>query len=209
MGGAGNETLVSSTIQPAPLDLQALLRQSEAQHRHLCPRQVLGVRMGMLAARRFTVAMPQQDKRILTIVETDGCFADGVTAATGCSMGHRTMRLADYGKIAATFIDTREGRALRVAPLPDLRARAVQALPEATNRWRAYLGAYQRMADEEMFAVRDVTLNFDVESTVGKPGTRGICAECAEEIINQREVLCAGRVLCRSCAGDSYWKPRS
>jgi formylmethanofuran dehydrogenase subunit E len=31
-------------------DLQTLLAQSAALHNHLCPRQVLGVRMGMYAA---------------------------------------------------------------------------------------------------------------------------------------------------------------
>ncbi|MFP5277707.1 MAG: FmdE family protein [Acidobacteriota bacterium] len=200
---------VNTSLQSGTPDLQTLLRQSEAQHRHLCPRQVLGVRMGMLAARLLSLPMPQQDKRILTIVETDGCFADGVTAATGCSLGHRTMRLADYGKIAATFIDTRNDRAFRIAPLPDLRTRAAQSIPEAGKRWRAYLDAYQRIADEEMFAVREVALNLDIKATIGKPGTRATCAQCAEEIINQREVLRDGRILCPSCAGDSYWKPKS
>ena len=52
--------------------------------------------------------LPQTDKRLYTFVETDGCFADGVMVATGCSLGHRTLRLIDYGKVAATFVDTRE-----------------------------------------------------------------------------------------------------
>ena len=199
---------MSATLESGSLDLQMLLRQSQAQHRHLCPRQVLGVRIGMLAALLFPVPMPQQDKRILAIVEADGCFADGLAAATGCSMGHRTMRLADYGKIAATFIDTREERAFRIAPLTGLRARALARVPEAGNRWRAYLEAYQRMTNEEMFAVREVALNFDLKAMIGKPGTRALCAQCAEEILNQREVVRDGRILCSSCAGDSYWKPK-
>ena len=186
-------------------EVETLLKRSEALHRHLCPRQVLGVRMGLLAARLFAVEMPQTGKRMLAMVETDGCFADGVSVATGCSMGHRTMRLADYGKIAVTFIDTREGRALRVAPLPGLRARAVAEFPDAGNRWRAYLEAYQRLAENQMFAVQEVALNFDLKATIGRPGTRTCCIQCGEEIVNQREVLREGRMLCRSCAGESYW----
>ena len=54
----------------------------------------------------LNLPLPQKDKRLLTFVETDGCFADGVSVATGCWLGRRTMRLVDYGKVAATFVDT-------------------------------------------------------------------------------------------------------
>jgi formylmethanofuran dehydrogenase subunit E len=197
------------TLQALAFDIETLLKQSEALHRHLCPRQVLGVRMGLLAARLLAVKTPQTGKRVLAMVETDGCFADGVSVATGCSMGHRTMRLADYGKIAATFIDTHQGRALRIAPLPDLRARAAAGVPHAGNRWRAYLEAYQQLPEGEMFAVREVTLNFDLKAVIGRPGSRELCAQCGEEIVNQREVAVVGRTLCRSCAGESYWTAKA
>lgn len=197
------------TPETLAFDIDSLLKQSEALHRHLCPRQVLGVRMGLLAARLLAVKMPQTGKRVLAMVETDGCFADGVTVATGCSMGHRTMRLADYGKIAATLIDTREQRALRIAPLLDLRSRAATSVPHAGNRWQAYLEAYQQLPEEEMFSVQEVTLNFDLKAVIGRPGSREHCAQCGEEIVNQREVQVAGRALCRSCAGESYWTAKA
>jgi formylmethanofuran dehydrogenase subunit E len=88
-------------------DLQTILEISAAQHRHLCPRQVLGARLGLAGAAALGLEAPRRDKRLLMIVETDGCFADGVAAATGCAMGHRTLRLADYGKSAATFVDVK------------------------------------------------------------------------------------------------------
>ena len=95
--------------------LTELLRESAARHRHLCPRQVIGARMGLLAGRVLGLAVPQEDKRLLTLVETDGCFADGVSVASGCWVGRRTLRVVDWGKIAATFVDTRTGRAVRLA----------------------------------------------------------------------------------------------
>lgn len=186
-------------------ELDNLLRQAAALHRHLCPRQVLGVRLGMHAAQQFPGALPQKDKRILSIVEMDGCFADGVSLATGCSMGHRTMRLGDDGKIAATFIDTRGGRALRLFALPDLRARAALAAPGARSRWHAYLEAYRQMPAESMFGSREVRLNFDLAAVIGTHGPRAVCAQCGEEILNQRELIRNGQTLCRSCAGESYW----
>ncbi len=196
-------------IETTHSEFESLLRQSASLHRHLCPRQVLGVRLGMCAARRFAPLLPQKNKRMLAMVEMDGCFADGVSVATGCSMGHRTMRLSDEGKIAATFIDTvvaaRENSALRIYALPDLRARAADFARGAPSRWHAYLSAYQHLADEEMFGITPVQLNFDIRAVIGQPGVRTACSRCAEEILNLREVVREGRILCRSCAGESYW----
>ena len=116
--------------------LKNMLAQTAAMHKHLCPRQVLGVRMGIVAAQLFPFELPQKNKRLLAFVETDGCFADGVSAATGCTLGHRTMRLVDYGKVAVTFADTETGRAVRLSPLAGVRKLAAEAAPEAANRWR-------------------------------------------------------------------------
>ena len=50
--------------------LDELLTESAALHHHLCPRQVLGVQMGRLAATLLDLDLPQSDKRLLIIVET-------------------------------------------------------------------------------------------------------------------------------------------
>lgn len=185
--------------------LESLLAQLTGLHKHLCPRQVLGVRMGMYAAEMFPMELPQSGKRLLTFVESDGCFADGIGVATGCSMGHRTMRLVDYGKIAATFVDTHVGQALRCRPSPDVRLRAAAFVPGAVNHWQAQLEAYQRMPSEELFLLREVTITFDIAALIGKPGKRTNCSACGEEIINQREVVKNSQPICRGCAGESYW----
>jgi formylmethanofuran dehydrogenase subunit E len=96
--------------------LDQLLAESAALHHHLCPRQVLGVQMGRLVAHLLDLDLPQSDKRLLTIVETDGCFTSGLSVATNCWVGRRTMRVEDYGKVAATFVDTATGQAIRIAP---------------------------------------------------------------------------------------------
>src|SRR5208283_4160802 len=163
--------------------LKEMLAQTNGLHKHLCPRQVLGVRMGVYAAEILSLELPQQDKRLLAFVETDGCFADGVSAATGCTMGHRTMRLVDYGKVAVTFVDTCDGRAIRLSPAPDARLRAVAAAPAAANRWQAQLQAYQVLQNKEMFWFQEVRLNLDLDAIVGEPGMRVNCSACSEEIL--------------------------
>ena len=182
-----------------------LLAESAARHSHLCPRQVLGVRTGILAGQLLGLELPQVDKRLLAIVETDGCMTDGIAVATNCWVGSRTMRIEDYGKVAATFVDTDTGRAVRIVPRSGVRQRASEFAPEALDQSEAMLLSYQRMPAAELFSVQSVQLNTPVAQIISRPGTKGICRVCGEEIINEREVLCDGRVLCRPCAGQSYY----
>ncbi len=188
-------------------DIQAVLRQAAATHKHLCPRQVLGARMGLYAAELLHLDLPQDDKRLYTFVETDGCFVDGVTAATGCSLGHRTLRLMDYGKVAATFVDTAIGSGIRIWPSPLYRSHAAQYAPTPPNRWRAQLEAYQIMPATELLCVREVELSVDMKAIIGKPGVRVNCAGCGEEILNLREIIRDGKILCHGCADENYVQP--
>lgn len=183
-----------------------LLAQTAARHDHLCPRQVIGVRMGMYAADLLDLELPQSDKRLIAFVETDGCFADGVSVATGCSLGHRTMRLMDFGKVAATFVDTKTERAVRIYPHAESRSNARLCLPDARSRWHAQLEAYQVMPVEQMLCWQPVTLTIALKQLISRPGVRVNCAVCGEEIINEREVIVDGQAICRACAGDHYYQ---
>lgn len=187
--------------------LEALLRACATGHRRLCPRQVLGVRMGLLGGRWLGLELPRPDKRLLALVETDGCAVSGVTAATGCRVDRRTLRVIDFGKAAATFVDTHTGQAVRVAPAPDVRERAGAYAPEAGTRWQAQLLGYQRMPDAELLVAQAVALAFPLEELLGQPGRRVSCQACGEEIINQRELYWDGLTLCRACAGQRYYQP--
>jgi len=188
--------------------LDDLLQASAALHHdHLCPKQVLGVRMGLRAGRELGLDLPQADKRLITFVETDGCFGDGVSVATGCWIGRRTLRVIDFGKVAATFVDTLDRRAVRIAPHANARALAGLFAPEAASTWEAQLLGYQRMPDEQLFSLQAVALATPIEQIVSRPGLKVICQACGEEVINEREVIHAGAALCRSCAGQPYYQP--
>jgi formylmethanofuran dehydrogenase subunit E len=185
--------------------LKELLDQTTAMHRHLCPRQVLGVRMGLYAGELLGLALPQSDKRLYTIMETDGCAADGVAVAVNCWVGRRTMRIEDFGKVAATFVDTQTGVTLRVVPRPTVRQAARAYAAEAGSKWEAQLVGYQLMPCEELFDVRQVVLRTPIEQIISRPGRKALCAVCSEEIMNEREVQVDDVTLCRSCAGARYY----
>src|SRR5713226_1654992 len=125
-------------------------------HDHLCPRQVLGLRMVIYGASLLNVPIPQCDKRLLAFVETNGCFADGVAVATGCALGHRTMYLMDYGKSAVTLVDSQTGQAVRLAPHKESRSRALERCPGEQSHWHSYLAAYQVLSDEDLLVAQPV-----------------------------------------------------
>ena len=183
-----------------------MLDASAARHAHLCPKQVLGVRFGLTGASALGLAAPNPDKRLLVILETDGCFADGIEAATGCSVGHRTMRVEDYGKVAATFVDTLTGRAVRLVPRRDVRHRALSYSDGESRPYPAQLHAYQVMPEHELLAVQEVRLTVPVEKLVSRHRICVTCDACGEEIINERETLREGRVLCRACSDGAYYR---
>jgi formylmethanofuran dehydrogenase subunit E len=185
--------------------LEELLQASAALHDHLCPRQVLGVRMGILAGRVLGIDLPQIEKRMLTIVETDGCAADGIAVATNCWVGRRTLRVEDYGKVAATFVDIWTERAVRIVPCREARQVARDYAPDAATTWQAYLAGYQRMPDAVLLAVEPVQLRIPAKQIISRADARAVCDECGEEIINRREVTRGDAVLCRACAGSSYY----
>lgn len=185
--------------------LAELLVQTSEMHHHLCPRQVLGVRMGMLAGELLHLDLPQADKRLFTFVETDGCFADGVAVATGCTLGHRTMRLMDYGKVAATFVDTETDAAIRIFPHLSSREAAANLLPDVSSRWQAMLEAYQQLPIDLLYQWQSVSLRIDLKALISRHGLRVNCTACGEEILNEREIEIDGQPYCRSCAGDAYY----
>lgn len=186
-------------------DLQAYLEASASRHRHLCPRQVLGVRAAMAGTNLLNLDVPRVDKRLMVIVETDGCFTDGIEVVTGVAVGHRTLRIEDIGKIAATFIDVKKQTCFRISPHLDIRQRVWDYVQGERRHYFAQLDGYQVMPDEALLKVEEVALATPLERIISRAGIRTKCDLCGEDIINQREIRRGNEVLCKSCAGGSYY----
>ena len=185
--------------------LTDLLKQSSARHSHLCPRQVLGVRMGLAGLKALDIEAPINKQTGLVIVETDGCFADGIQVATGAAVGHRTLRVHDLGKIAATIVNIQTGQAIRFLPQPDVRERAALYAPDLKSRYYIQLHGYQSMPEGELFRHQKVILQPSLAEIISKPNVRVKCSNCGEEIINERQVKLGSTVLCRACANLGYY----
>ena len=187
--------------------LEEYLLLAAQDHGHVCPGQVLGVRMAMLGLRKLGIDEPvQQRKRLLTFVEIDRCATDAVSLVTGCRLGKRSLKLLDYGKLAATFVDLETHRAVRVAARDDARAKARGMFPELADPRQQQLEAYKIMDDADLFAVHWVKVKLKPEDLPGRPRSRVSCEQCGEGVNDGRERRVEGRVLCRSCAGESYFE---
>jgi formylmethanofuran dehydrogenase subunit E len=89
------------------LSLDALIREAEIAHGHLCAGQILGVRLAMLGLAKLGIEDPKgkDRKRLVTFVEIDRCATDAISVVTGCRLGKRALKFRDWGKMAATFVD--------------------------------------------------------------------------------------------------------
>jgi formylmethanofuran dehydrogenase subunit E len=189
--------------------LDEYLRDAEQAHGHLCAGQVLGVRLAMLGIKKLGIDDPHRKdrKRLVTFVEIDRCATDAVAVVTGCRLGKRALKFRDWGKMAATFADVSSGKAIRVSAKESSKALARQMHPEIENKNQQQMLAYREMSDDDLFATQWVTVDLPPEDFPGYKGERVMCDECREGINFRREVRRDGRVLCRACAGESYYSP--
>ncbi len=184
------------------------LEEAVAQHGHLCAGQVLGVRMARRGCLELGVDPDERAsrKRLIAYVEIDRCAADAVASVTGCRLGKRSLKHVDYGKVAMTLVDMQTGRAVRVVARDDAREKALAYCDDDCETHAAQLAAYQRMPDDELLIVQHVQVSIPVQDLPGRPLRRVQCEECGESISDGREVVVNERILCRACAGSSYYR---
>src|SRR6202522_4412016 len=193
------------------LSLEEYLREAELAHGHLCAGQVLGVRLAMLGLEKLGIDDPRGNKedrkRLVTFVEIDRCATDAVAVVTGCRLGKRALKFRDWGKVAATFVDVNSGKAIRIAAKQSSKALARQMHPELENKNQQQMLAYREITDDDLFTFQWVKVNLPPEEFPGFKGERVVCEACGEGINFRREVRTASSVLCRACAGESYYEP--
>jgi formylmethanofuran dehydrogenase subunit E len=182
-----------------------LLEEAVRFHGHLCPGQVLGVRMVLAGCRELGIERPRSaGKRLVVFVEIDRCATDAIQALTGVSIGKRTLKHLDYGKMAATFVDVEAGRAIRVVAREEARARAGEWAPGVADARQAQIAAYRVMPEGELLGITPVVIG---PGWLDRRRVRVICEACGEGVNYEREVVAGGRVHCRPCAtGNGYYR---
>jgi len=185
--------------------LSEYLELAAQNHGHICAGQVLGVRLAMLGLRELGIEDPiAERKRLVTYVEIDRCVTDAVALVANCRLGKRALKFRDWGKVAATFVDLKTGRAVRVAARESSKQAAREMFPELQKE-AGQQKAYAQLPDEILFDKQWVKVEVQPEDLPGFKSPRVLCTQCGEGINFKREVIRNGRTLCRSCAGERYY----
>jgi len=188
------------------LDLEKCLEEAKLFHGSLCAGARMGVRMSILGLNAIGISDPKgkDRKSIMVFVEMDRCAADAILSVTGCRPGKRTMKIMDYGKMAATFINLETGKAVRIAERNNdgdelFTREMIQNNPRTVD--------YLNRTDDELFSISEVKVEISPEDMPGSPLRSVPCAVCGERVLDMKDRIVDGKYLCRPCAeGKSYYR---
>ena len=187
---------------------ETLLKNSAIAHGHLCPGQVVGVRMAMLGCRLIGLDEPtcrDQIKKLIVYVEMDRCTADAVAHVTGVKLGRRSLKYMDYGIMAATFVNLETDQAFRIISTEEARELSPLYAPEINEKYPQQLEAYKRMPDSVLFRVQRVQVEIGEFDMPGPTRIKTTCSRCGQVVRDHREVVQEGDPLCRPCAEGAYF----
>jgi formylmethanofuran dehydrogenase subunit E len=185
-----------------------LLAESVAAHGHLCPGQMVGVRMAMLGCRLIGLDEPtrrDQIKKLIVYVEMDRCTADAVAHVTGVRLGRRSLKFMNYGIMAATFLNLETSQAFRVLSTEEARELAPLYTPDVAGKVPQQLAAYQRMPDSVLFRVQRVSVAVDPCDLPGPTRRKIACSRCGQVIRDRRETYRDNKPICRPCSENCYF----
>ncbi|HCJ10270.1 MAG TPA: formylmethanofuran dehydrogenase [Clostridiales bacterium] len=203
-------------------DWEGLLLRAGELHGHYCPFLALGVRAGGEALLELGLDSDGMED-LVAVVETNGCFSDGIQCATGCTFGNNALVFKDVGKTAVTVV-RRGGRGLRLR-LRDVENFVAEHSPEAAELFEKVV-VRREGSDEDREALKKAWTEisfkvvnlpaetlFEAERDVGValPEYAPIyesrtCARCGERVMAPRTVAGPQGDLCLTCAGAPYFQ---
>ena len=190
-------------------DFKTLLEGSAKAHGHLCPGQVVGVRMAMVGCDLIALDNPSQlpqIKKIIVYVEIDRCATDAIAYVTGVKLGRRSLKFIDNGIMAATFVNLETDQAFRVRSTEKSRDLAAEYAPDITDKHAQQLEAYMRMPADLLFDIQAVKVKIPAHDMPGPTRFKATCQNCGVVVRDKKEVYQNGKILCRSCAFGAYYQ---
>src|SRR5215208_4706826 len=152
-------------------NLDGLIDECGSLHGHICPGQILGVRMAVLGCLLAGIEDPRgvDRKRLLVWVEIDRCVTDAVSAVTGVRLGKRSLKFLDYGKVAATFLNLSENRAYRIVAKEESRELADALYPAVEDKKERQMLTYREADVALLFKIEPVIIELDDFERPGRP----------------------------------------
>jgi formylmethanofuran dehydrogenase subunit E len=190
-------------------DFETLLRGSAEAHGHLCPGQVIGVKMAILGCHLIRLDDPRilpQIKKLIVYVEMDRCATDAISFVTGVKLGRRSLKFVDNGIMAATFVNLDTQKAFRITSTEESRDLVELYAPDISDQRQQQLDAYKKMSIDELFIVEEVFVDVPACDMPGPTRFKAVCARCNTVVRDKREVLKNDEILCKPCAFGTYYQ---
>jgi formylmethanofuran dehydrogenase subunit E len=139
--------------------------------------------MALAGTREVRVPAPRDaGKDLVVFVEIDRWATDKIQALTGVTLGKRTLKHLDYGKMAATFVNVAASVAVRVVALESARQRVREWAPGESDPRRAQIVAYRGMPEADLLS----TLRVRIEpGWLDRRRVRVRCDACGEGMPGQ------------------------
>ena len=186
-------------MEYANFDYNECLEAAKNYHGEACAGIKIGSRLAILGLEAIGITDPKDADRkdFLVYVESDRCASDAIIAITGVHLGKRTLKVFNYSKIAATFVNLKTGKAVRVSSKNrDGDEVTTREMIEKNPRSDDFLMA----PDEELFEVKEVVMNIPEGELPGKPARIVTCVSCGERVMDMRDVNVDGKYYCIPCS---------
>lgn len=190
--------------------LEYNIGKTSAFHGHLCAGTVIGTRMGLVGMREIGITDPtgSQRKDMVVYIETDRCPVDAISIVTGCRISRKNLKFLDWGKVAATFVNVKTGKAIRIL-CPDSSKDHIDKYvkgefsDDKDGRTAREVAAYKVMPENELFIFQNVKVDIPAND---KEKYKVQCEICGETVNGRKEMVKDGKIVCKSCGeGISYY----
>jgi formylmethanofuran dehydrogenase subunit E len=198
-----------------------LLKESAKLRGHMCLGLPLGVKMGRLGLKLVGMEDPAKRGSLVVFVENDKCPVDGIQVTTGCSAGSGRLKMLDYGKSAATFVDGRTGRGFRVSTKQDFQRQAFRlgvrdgivkpdekVVPFSKLDREIVMNAFMKLSMDELLEYRAVKVKWNKPLMPNRTAPTAFCDECGDEIMDGKGIPRGAKILCGSCAEGAYYSTK-
>jgi formylmethanofuran dehydrogenase subunit E len=177
-------------------EFESYLKQAGDYHGHICAGIVFGTRISLAAMKYLGLDPGVRNKNLIVYAEIDRCMTDAVQVISGCHLGHRSMKYVDYGKFAATFINTDTGKAVRGT---------IKEIFKDSDSVDELIKTVAGLPEDAVVTLQPVRVAIPETDLPGFPKRTAICAVCGEKIMDGRDVDKDGETCCRACANGKYY----
>ncbi|MBN2072465.1 MAG: TraR/DksA C4-type zinc finger protein [Actinobacteria bacterium] len=204
-------------------DLIGLLKKSALFHGHICSFSAYGVKAGYYAMKQLALTSEGMEE-VLSIVETNNCFSDGIQVTTGCTFGNNGLIFHDKGKTAVTVIHRKSKDSIRLSLKKDFLDSRTEVYPVVSSLFERIVRKRENVSTserQEFFKLsEDMAINelkipetemFDITGSMVEPPEYApifdsvICSICGEKIMESRARVKDGKPACITCKGEWFF----